>query len=229
MIQCCIVIIWNVLGIVAVKGRTVACPPSFAPDTPRPGRPRDPSVDRAILAAALRLFVKRGFDAVSFDEIAQTAGVARTTLYRRWSSKLDLISEAIATRRGAPEVTLATKSSSARSLREPLVKAVSKALTAPGFRGVMARLIGSVPDHPELMSAYWDAYLAPRRQAMSHVLERARSEGLIRADANLEIFLDLISGALMHHLLVRPGKRSPGDLAKYLDDVLAELQTGVAP
>jgi AcrR family transcriptional regulator len=212
-----------------MKGQRAASASSRGPETAGPGRPRDPSVDRAILTAALKLFEKRGFDGVSFEEVAETAGVARTTLYRRWSSKLDLIGEAIATERGAPEVTVATRAVSARSLREPLVKALSNVLTAPGFRRVMARLIGSVPDHPELMSAYWDAYLAPRRQAIQRLLERARSEGLIRTGANLEILLDLISGALMHHLLVRPGKHSAGEVEKYLDDLLAELQAGAAP
>ena len=75
--------------------------------------------------------------------------------------------------------------------------ALAAALTAPDFRDVIARLVGSLPDHPELMSIYWRNYLEPRRRAMTRLLERARDEGAIRADADIEILLDLIAGAVM--------------------------------
>ena len=68
-----------------------------------PGRPRSESADRAILRAALEVFVDRGIDAASIEEIAERAGVARTTLYRRWSSKEEIIARAIAETRGNPE------------------------------------------------------------------------------------------------------------------------------
>ena len=192
-----------------------------------PGRPRSASADAAILAAALKLFTERGFAGASLEAVAEAAGVARTTLYRRWTSKAALIAEAIAAGRGAPELDLTASDLSVAGLRDALVEAISRTLTAPEFRSVMARLVGAGPDHPELLAVYWRAYMAPRRAALVQVIERARAEGMIppgaAARADPEILLDLIGGALMHHVLVRPGERSAAELRTYLREVLQAL------
>src|SRR4051812_43398401 len=54
------------------------------------GRPRDPQADGRILAAASALILVRGFDSMTVDEVASTAGVGKATVYRRWSRKEDL-------------------------------------------------------------------------------------------------------------------------------------------
>jgi len=193
------------------------------------GRPRSPAVDAAILRAALKLFVECGFDGVTLEQVAETAGVARTTVYRRWSSKETLLAKAIALERGEPERALVTETAMARDLAAQLLgtahllEAVSDVLTRPNYLKIVARLIGSVPDHPELMSVYWDTYLVPRRKAIARVIERLRGEGLIRKTANTDMLLDLISGAVMHHVLVRPGRRSSEELRTYLLKAILEL------
>jgi AcrR family transcriptional regulator len=54
------------------------------------GRPRDPHADGRILAAASALILVRGFDSMTVDEVASTAGVGKATVYRRWARKEDL-------------------------------------------------------------------------------------------------------------------------------------------
>jgi AcrR family transcriptional regulator len=61
----------------------------------RRGRPRDPKVDEAILAAALDLLAEQGYSRLTIEQVALRAGVARTSLYRRWSTKESLILDAI--------------------------------------------------------------------------------------------------------------------------------------
>ena len=51
------------------------------------GRPRDPEADGRILAAASSLILRRGFDNMTVDEVASTAGVGKATVYRRWARK----------------------------------------------------------------------------------------------------------------------------------------------
>ena len=65
------------------------------------GRPRDPVVDQAILRAALELFVEHGIAGASIERIAKRAGVAKTSVYRRWSSREALLAQAIETARNA--------------------------------------------------------------------------------------------------------------------------------
>src|SRR5260370_6933448 len=61
----------------------------------RRGRPRSEPAHRALLEAALREFVARGYEAMSLEAIAAAAGVSKLTLYRRWDSKLALVREVL--------------------------------------------------------------------------------------------------------------------------------------
>ena len=71
------------------------------PDVPeaaasrRPGRPRDARADRAILEAALELAAADGLAGFSVDAVAQRAGVSKATIYRRWSTKEQMVMDAI--------------------------------------------------------------------------------------------------------------------------------------
>ena len=191
-----------------------------------PGRPRSPAAGKAILRAALKLFIEHGVDGASIEQIAEKAGVARTTLYRRWSTKETLLAEAIAVARGAPELKASGNRVELGSFARRLVDELAETLTAPDYRKLMARLAGSVPSSPELMSIYWDNYMVPRREIVRALLERARSEGTLRADSDPEILLDLIGGAIMYHLLIRPGERTAREMRAYLFKVLRELGLG---
>ena len=70
------------------------------------GRPRDPSVDQAILRAALELFIEHGIDGASIEKIAKQAGVAKTSIYRRWTSREALLAQAIEVSRNATGYTI---------------------------------------------------------------------------------------------------------------------------
>lgn len=60
------------------------------------GRPRDPTKRAALLAAARRLFVEHGVDAVTMDQVLAQAGVSRATLYSNFADKSALIAAVIA-------------------------------------------------------------------------------------------------------------------------------------
>src|SRR5436190_6924748 len=64
---------------------------------PARGRPRDPSRDEAIIDATIDVLVRDGYDRLSMEGVAAAAGVGKTTVYRRWSSKAELVIDAMAT------------------------------------------------------------------------------------------------------------------------------------
>src|ERR1041384_7641287 len=66
-------------------------------EEPPRGRPRDPSRDEAIIDAAIGVLVRDGYDRLSMEGVAAAAGVGKTTIYRRWSSKAELVIDAMAT------------------------------------------------------------------------------------------------------------------------------------
>src|SRR5450631_4165660 len=59
------------------------------------GRPRSDQSHQAILEATLALFADVGLQGLSIEAIAERAGVGKTTIYRRWSSKEDIIKDAL--------------------------------------------------------------------------------------------------------------------------------------
>src|SRR5260370_7974649 len=61
----------------------------------RRGRPRDRAVDQRVLSAAWGLLHAGGYAALNMDDVAERAGVAKTTLYRRWPTK-DHLATAVA-------------------------------------------------------------------------------------------------------------------------------------
>ena len=197
-------------------------PNDRSPRAKGPGRPRSRAADEAILGAALKVFIESGVESASMEQIADDAGVARTTLYRRWSSKEALVAKAIASARGEEEVWAAERAKFARS-PEPLLEALADVVTRSEYRRLAARLIGSVPSSPALMETYWNNHLLARRSAMLKVIEAARDAGIVRPDSDPQILLDLMSGAIIHHLLVRPGKRTRGEMYLYLCRILREL------
>lgn len=59
------------------------------------GRPRDPAVDDAAVAAAVRLIAEDGYANLTMERIAERAGVSKAALYRRWPNKVSLVADAV--------------------------------------------------------------------------------------------------------------------------------------
>ncbi|HEX7825290.1 MAG TPA: helix-turn-helix domain-containing protein, partial [Mycobacterium sp.] len=68
--------------------------PSGIDKTAGAGRPRDPRIDAAILGATADLLVEIGYSNLTMAAVAERAGTTKTALYRRWSSKAELVHEA---------------------------------------------------------------------------------------------------------------------------------------
>lgn len=73
-----------------------ARPGQSAQSAKRTGRPRSAAADRAILQATREALAEQGWGALALGDVAARAGVAKTTLYRRWAGKNELVVDAIA-------------------------------------------------------------------------------------------------------------------------------------
>ncbi|OZM74359.1 TetR family transcriptional regulator [Amycolatopsis antarctica] len=59
------------------------------------GRPRDARRESEILAVVTALLAERGYEGVTFEEVARRAGASKATLYRRWAGKRDMVVAAV--------------------------------------------------------------------------------------------------------------------------------------
>ena len=179
------------------------------------GRPRDPEADAAILRAAMELFAERGVDGTSIEQIAKRAGVARLTVYRRWSSKEELLAQAIMFSRNAPVLsdeeydTLPWPELFAR-----LGGTMTDAVDSRDLPRLLAQLIGSAFTHPSLMEAFWASSGGPRWQGGVRLVERAKREGMLPAQTDPEVVLDMIVGGIIFRLVMP--HRQQDDLAAFI-------------
>lgn len=192
------------------------------------GRPRDPGVDAAILRAALELFIDGGVEGTSMQAVAQRAGVGKLTVYRRWSSKEELLAQAIEASRGdirELSVEDTTDTPVVQQVRGAL-PAAAEAMAAPGFRALIARIFGSAVSHPTLIATYWERYIRPRRRATRALLERAIEQGVLATDSDVDVLTDMMVGAVLYRVL-QPEPLDSAAAQRYLAAVYR--QTGLLP
>lgn len=185
-----------------------------------PGRPRDPDADTAILNAALELFVERGVDGASFEQIAKRAEVARLTVYRRWSSKEELLAAAIEST--VKDVSYPSVEDAASlplaELIERVLPAAVETVTDPRYPALIAQVLGSAVRYPRLMATYWEHYILPRRRIAHAMLERAKREGSLPEGADIDVLIDMMVGAVMYRVL-QPQPFDAAEARRYLEAV----------
>jgi AcrR family transcriptional regulator len=169
-----------------------------------PGRPRDPAADEAILRAAVELFMEHGVEGANFEQIAKRSGVSRATIYRRWRSKEELLASALRrARMSRAEGADVIANMTVGELVAYLTDTFTDTLTRPESAIIAARLIGSIPTHPEFLAIYRENFIDPIRRAISSVLERARATGALPHLPDQDLLLSVLSGAITHRVLLR--------------------------
>lgn len=176
---------------------TQAGPPAPAPDgrARRPqgaaGRPRDESATEAIAAAALRQLSNLGYSRMSIDSVASEAGVSRATVYRRYRDKADLVTAAIARRAPQPPTGQGPP-------LEQLVRFVEE--FDEGFAESCLEVIGSLlasREAPGALALHRERVVGPRMASARALLERAKQLGHLAPDADLDVVLQMLLGAVL--------------------------------
>jgi AcrR family transcriptional regulator len=165
----------------------------------RRGRPRSEPAHRALLEAALREFVARGYEAMSLEAIAAAAGVSKLTLYRRWDSKLALMREML--HELSDEAPVEDHGSLEEDLRVLLQEAYRASMSSPAGQ-IMPRFVAEVASHPELRDVYQTEILRPRIARLRALIEHARKRGELREDVPFTILADMFAGPLFYHMTV---------------------------
>jgi AcrR family transcriptional regulator len=165
-----------------------------------PGRPRDPRIDASILRAAAELLVEIGYSNVTMAAVAERAGTTKTALYRRWSSKTELVHEAAFP---ATPTALATSSTSFADDVRAMVEATRDVFTTPVVRAALPGLVADMGSDRELnarvMQRFSDLFGTVRQR-----VDRAIAEGDARPGVDPDRLVEVIGGATMLRLLLRP-------------------------
>jgi AcrR family transcriptional regulator len=177
----------------------------------KPGRPRSVQSHQAILQATLELLAKVGFEVMSIEAIAARAGVGKTTIYRRYASKEELVADAIESVR--EEIVIPNTGSLWGDI-DTLIESSAQITLTPLGRQTVSMIISSASSNSQFAQIYWKKYLQPRRQAFEIVLERAKARNEVGIDLDPGLVFDAMSGIMLYSLIFPPTSESWGDYVR---------------
>jgi AcrR family transcriptional regulator len=181
------------------------------------GRPRSIQSHQAMLQATLELLAEVGFDAMSIDAISVRAGVGKTTIYRRYASKAELVADAIESVR---EEIVIPDTGNLQDDIDALIQNAAQISLSPLGRQTVAMIISSASSNAQFAQIYWTKYLQPRRNTFAIVIKRAKARNEIPTDLDSDLIFDTMSAIMLYALIFQPTSESWTD---YVHRALSHL------
>lgn len=162
--------------------------------------PRRERTDKAILAATRALLAERGVGALTVEGVATRAGVAKTTIYRRWRNKDEL---ALAVLIDMVETVVATPDlGNTHGELVSFVNAAVRILGSTPMGRVMQGLVSDLATDPDLARAFRERVVAMRIAEVRRLIERGIERGDLRPDTDIELAHELLFGPVYYRLLL---------------------------
>lgn len=182
------------------------------------GRTRDLTRDAAILDAALQLLSEVGYDQVTMEAVAARARAGKATLYRRWTSKAELLVDAV-TRLDADYDTGDVDTG---SLRGDLLAQCSGHVPFTDTHGLsaVAGLMTVLRRDPQLAALFDERLFRPRLARLQEVFARAQRRGEVRADADLALLTHIIPAQIWFRKLFGTEPIDADFIARVVDTIV---------
>ncbi|MEV8435833.1 helix-turn-helix domain-containing protein [Actinosynnema sp. NPDC051121] len=166
-----------------------------------PGRPRA-GIDAVVFAATLSTVHELGYAGATMDRIAAAAGVAKTTLYRRWPSKGALITDCLVDRFGPlPPVEGGRAEYLAAAIRLAAAKIAEPGMGA-AFAGVFVDAVSDAALREILSTRLQAPYLRTLQEALGEPEDR------------ILLFVDITIGTLLHRMGMTGAPMVDADVAE---------------
>lgn len=164
------------------------------------GRPRDPSLDGAVLTAAADLLGETGYRALTMDAVAARAGTSKTAIYRRWDGKTSLVVDVLAARLPAPPPP--NTGSPAGDLVEA-ARHLAESLADPTVRHGLTGLLAEAAGDPGITVKIRERLVRPHLAAAEVSVAEAHRAGLIPAWMTADLIADVVTGTVLQRVLIR--------------------------
>ncbi len=184
------------------------------------GRPRDERIDREVVSAVLHALREGGYRAVTIEGIARRVGRARTSLYRRWPSKRNLVAYAVLNEMGLDP---AADTGSIEGDLESAARTLSSAFAGP-LGQALAGLVADMALDASLATTIRRQVLAARRKSMRDALQRAEARGEVQGGLDVELVLDMLTGPFYYRVLFGHAPITPQMTRQVVNYILRVVQ-----
>ncbi|BBX65209.1 TetR family transcriptional regulator [Mycobacterium saskatchewanense] len=178
----------------------------------------DRSRDPAILDAALAALAEHGYDATNMNDIAARAGVGKAAIYRRWSSKAALMTDALVYWRPDLLTDDAPDTGSLAGDLDALVERAKRNDDSLITNDLVLRVALEAAHDPNLATALNDLVLFKGRRVLSAILARAADRGEIASASGWSLAADVLTA--MGLLRVISGQTVDADFVRLVIDTL---------
>jgi AcrR family transcriptional regulator len=171
-----------------------------------------------ILDATLELLASAGYDRLTMDAVAAAAKASKATLYRRWTTKAELVIDAIERAKQAPQLIDADTG----NLRDDLIIGACHkgGLNDASTVSVMAGIITALHRDQEFADAFHERFIKPKLAETRVVFERAQQRGEIPADADLDLLAPLLAAIILHRSFVLHQPIDDATVARIVDHIV---------
>ncbi len=173
-----------------------------APARRSPGRPRSAEAHQAILTATVELLAEQGLRGLSIEAVAARAGVGKTTIYRRWDSKDELVADAAAM---VPPPHLPPDQGSLIGDLGAIAAVQQARLESTQLPRLLPRVLSDSADDPELHALIVERAVQPLRAMIGEVVRRAIERGELRPDLDVEATVDVLHALPVYRILIHGG------------------------
>lgn len=163
------------------------------------GRPRSPETDDAILDSAMEVFCDSGYDGLSVESVAARAGVGKSTIYRRYPTKLDLVMAAINCAKAG--IVPSPDTGSVRADLLEIAQGYVTMLRDSQVGRAIPMTLAAKDRNPELARAH-ELFVGERRALTYAVIQRGIDRGELPAGTDPKLVADMITGALFMRVFV---------------------------
>jgi AcrR family transcriptional regulator len=185
-----------------------------------PGRPRSEQARLAILRSTLKLLEENGFSDLTIEDVAARAAAGKATVYRWWPNKAALIADAFAS--STTRKLHFPDTGSVRTDMRQQMRQVIKVFRSRRGR-IVSAILGAGQSDRELITAFRERFLWPRRREAYATLQRGILRGELRKNIDMDLILDSLYGPIYMRFLIRHDNLTPDFV-----DRLCELVLGGA-
>lgn len=186
--------------------------------------PRQARTRARVYAAALDVLQREGIGATTFDAIARQAQVARSTLYRNWATRDDLLVDAIEAR--APLLVIRPGQPAPARL-EAALQEIAAALT--GSQGSILPAALAATDASPVLSARYRAFMTAQRAGFTTIITDGKKAGELSPALDDEDFIDALLAPLFFRRLIRKLPADPAWIRRHLQHALDAYRAIPAP